>query len=143
MNPKLKYIAGALTLFLATSCSDVLDKHDINSVTQVFNNEALSKAYLDKLYFDNLPAWTTLSSQSDESPGGDTFMYGTLTIESVADFGVANYTKIRAINTMFEELDKGGLPEDVVTSFKSPGIFSARLALFRPGAFIWRRSDDP
>lgn len=124
MNSKLKYIAGVLTLFFATSCTDVLDKHDLNSVTEVFDNEALSKAYLDKLYFDNLPAWTTgYSSQSDESPGGDAYMYGTLTIESVGDFSAATYTKIRAINTMFEELDKGSLPEDVVTSLKAQGYF--------------------
>jgi len=124
MTTKLKYIAGTLALFLATSCSDVLDKHDINGVTQVFNDEALSEAYLDKLYFDNLPAWTTAySTQSDESPGGDAYMYGTLKIDDVGDFGATNYTKIRAINTMFEELDKGGLPEDVTTSLKAQGYF--------------------
>jgi hypothetical protein len=124
MTTKLKYIAGALTLFVAAGCSDVLDKHDINGVTQVFNDEALSKAYLDKLYYDNLPAWTTAyATQSDESPGGDAYMYGTLNEEGVGDFGTTNYTKIRAINTMFEELDKGGLPENVTASLKAQGYF--------------------
>lgn len=124
MKSKLKYITAGLALFLATSCSDVLDKHDINGVDQVFDNEALTEAYLSKLYYDNQPAWTTgFSAQSDESPGGDAYMYGTLTIESVGDFGTVNYGKIRAINTLFEEIEKGGLPEEVRTRIKAQAYF--------------------
>lgn len=109
-----KYLICISLLAFLASCSDVLDKHDINGVDQVFDNEALSIAYLDKLYYDNLLPWTTsYSPLSDETYGGDAYMYGDLTIESVADFGTNNYTKIRSINLLLSELEKSPLAEEI------------------------------
>lgn len=116
---KTKYLLILLILFAAGSCSDVLDKRNIAAISEdiVWSDEAYAKAYLNKLYNDNLPSWNAgIASQSDEAEGGNDYLYGTLTNASISTLF---YSQIRSINLLMERLDKTSFNEDTKISFKA------------------------
>ena len=54
----------------------------------MWNDPALAEAYVNRMYADNLPGWTTGdATTSDESPGGTDQLYGQATSSSVGSHG--------------------------------------------------------
>ena len=108
-----KYIFYLTFLIFLTGCEDVLDRPDPSAINpEVWDSEQAATLYLNKLYAECLPTFSGNSQYSDESPGGDNYMYGTLTAEDVGNFSLDNYRKIRNINIAIDEAMNGSLPED-------------------------------
>jgi len=115
-------------------CNSILDLKDLESVNeaQVWKDPALAEAYVNKVYADNLPGWSTGdASTSDESPGGTGYMYGQLTESSVDYWCTRNttdcqhppYDRIRSINILLAEIDKGTLDAILSKRLKGEGYF--------------------
>jgi starch-binding outer membrane protein, SusD/RagB family len=51
----------ALVSLALGGCNSILDLKDLESINeaQVWNNPALAEAYVNKIYADNLPGWST------------------------------------------------------------------------------------
>ena len=112
----------ALSLALG-GCKDILDLKDLEAVDgrDVWNDPALAQAYVNRMYADNLPGWSTGdANNSDESPGGNAFMYGQLTINSV-DYWP--YGPIRRINILLTQIDQGTLDTALVRRLKGEAFF--------------------
>ncbi len=94
---------------LVCSCSKVLDKKNLGKVNEqdVWNDLDLATAYVNNLYNENLPGWSTeFADYSEESDGGGSYMYGQLTENSVNYWP---YDEIRGINLLLTNVDKGSL----------------------------------
>src|ERR671918_179163 len=112
-------IAASLTL---GGCDSILDLKDLEAVNEndVWNDPALAQAYVDRIYADNLPGWSTGdANNSDESPGGSAFMYGQLTENSV-DYWP--YSQIRRINILLTAIDSGTIAADVKQRLKGEAL---------------------
>jgi hypothetical protein len=86
-----------------------LDKENLGKVNEqdVWNDLDLATAYVNNLYGDNLPGWSTeYADYSEESDGGGSYMYGQLTENSVNYWP---YDEIRGINLLLTSIDKGSL----------------------------------
>jgi hypothetical protein len=104
-----KLIPVILLGFTLFSCHKILDKKDLSSVNQqdVWNDLDLATAYVNRIYAQDLPEWsTTWSNYSDESGGGGDHMYGQLTENSV-DYWP--YDHLRDINVLLANIDQGSL----------------------------------
>lgn len=128
----IKYLLYGLLLAMSMSCSDVLNKKDLSSVTddQVWGDAKYATAYLNRLYEKNLPKWEGeqdrdgdgansifYSSYSDEADGGGGVMYGQLTTAS-CDYWY--YEDIRNINMLFEKLENNeAIDAETCTSLKA------------------------
>ena len=83
LNKLIYFLLGCCLL---CSCSKVLDKENLGKVNEqdVWNDLDLATAYVNNLYGDNLPGWSTeYADYSEESDGGGSYMYGQLTENSV------------------------------------------------------------
>ncbi|HEV8265971.1 MAG TPA: RagB/SusD family nutrient uptake outer membrane protein, partial [Gemmatimonadales bacterium] len=101
-------LAAVLSVALG-GCNSILDLKDLEAVNEgdVWNDPALAEAFVNRLYYDNLPGWSTGDAPiSEESPGGTGYMYGQLTESSVNYWP---YGSIRSINILLAEIDKGTL----------------------------------
>ena len=99
------------TCCVVCSCEKVLDKKDLGAVNEkdVWNNLDLATAYVNRIYANDLPEWSTeYTNYSDESDGGGNYMYGQLTENSV-DYWP--YDDIRDINILLKNIDGGTLTE--------------------------------
>src|SRR5436309_14989319 len=99
-------------------CNSILDLKDLESVNeaQVWKDPALAEAYVNRVYADNLPGWSTGdATTSDESPGGTDQLYGQLTASSV-DYWP--YGPIRRINILLANIDHGTLDTARTTRMK-------------------------
>src|SRR5437763_297112 len=145
-------------------CNSILDLKDLESVNeaQVWKDPALAEAYVNKVYADNLPGWSTGdASTSDESPGGSGYMYGQLTESSVDYWCTRNttdcqhppYDRIRSINILLAEIDKGTLDAILSKRLNGEGYFFRAWAYWelvklwvvemKPGATCVRRCRYP
>jgi hypothetical protein len=136
-------LLGILILF--SSCSDTLDKKNLNSIApqDVWNDVKLAKAYIDRLYFESMPRWDAnhdningsnsssggdfrfdYESKSDESNGGAPMMNGTMTEEATQYFP---YNKIRNINILLQDIDAGNLDADFKDQLKGQAYFLRAL----------------
>jgi len=118
---KLIYIF--LLSLVAGSCTKILDKKDLSSVSEkdVWNDLDLATAYVNRIYAQNLPTWETgWANNSDESDGGGSYMYGQLTENSVDDW---NYDYIRDINTLIDNIDQGSLSDANKKLLKGQALF--------------------
>lgn len=80
-------IVCAAILALGSSCSSVLDKEDLSTISeeQVWVDPTLTTAFLDALYV-SLPNWdTALADASDEATGGGGWVYGTTTPDAMSE----------------------------------------------------------
>ncbi len=105
------------------SCQDVLDKQDLTAVneTDVWNDIQLATAYISNIYNDNLPDWSSAeASQSDESQGGSSYMYGQLTENSI-DYWP--YSQLREINILLKNIDEGTLLQEDKNKLKGEALF--------------------
>ena len=73
------FITCAAILAFFSSCSSILDKEDLSSISeeQVWVDETLTTAFLNALYV-SIPSWdTTVADASDEATGGGGWIDGT------------------------------------------------------------------
>jgi len=126
-------LGGALS-----NCTKILDKKPLTSVpgTDTWNDPNLAEAFVNTIYFENLPQWDRgISDLSEESDGGNTYMYGQLTENSVDYWpygairnghlrsGNVYYGEIRSINTLLANIDKGSISEALKKKFKGEAWF--------------------
>lgn len=81
------FITCATILALLSSCSSILDKEDLSSISeeQVWVDETLTTAFLNALYV-SIPSWdTTVADASDEATGGGGWIDGTTTPDNMSD----------------------------------------------------------
>jgi hypothetical protein len=109
----------ALSLALG-GCNSILDLKDPAAINEadVWKDPVLAEAYVNRIYMNNLPGWTTGdATTSDESPGGTNYMYGQLTESSVDYWCTRNttdcryppYDRIRNLNILLAGIDSGTL----------------------------------
>jgi len=124
-------IAITLLLFLATSCTDVLDKASVDSFSQdaVFSDKGTAKAFLGNCY-DRMGGNSSqvlggredlLGANTDQllcihRPGDQVFVKGTLSPDKLGHFGSEGrfgflhwgglYRNIQNVNTLLANLDK-------------------------------------
>jgi hypothetical protein len=115
-------VAGVFSLTIQ-GCNNPLDLKDLEAVNEgdVWKDASLAQAYVDRIYSDNLPGWSTAEApMSDESPGGTGFLYGQLTENSVNYWP---YAQIRRINILLTAIDSGSLDPALVRKFKGEALF--------------------
>ena len=81
------FITCAAILAFFSSCSSILDKEDLISISeeQVWVDETLTTAFLNALYV-SIPSWdTTVADASDEATGGGGWIDGTTTPDNMSD----------------------------------------------------------
>ena len=120
-------LAAALAL---ASCQNPLDLKDLTAVNEndVWRDPSLAQAYVDRIYADNLPAWSTSEApMSEESPGGTSYLYGQLTENSV-DYWP--YSNIRRINILLSNIDAGTLAPTVTRPLKGEAYFFRAFRYF-------------
>lgn len=108
---------------LAGSCTRVLDKKDLTAVNErdVWNDLDLATAYVNRIYAENLPGWSTeYGDYSEESDGGGSYMYGQLTENSVNYWP---YDEIRDINVLVNNIDGGTLKDTDKKMLKGQALF--------------------
>jgi starch-binding outer membrane protein, SusD/RagB family len=126
-------LAAASSLALC-GCDGILDLKDLEAINEadVWNDAALAEAYVSRIYYDNLPGWSTGDANiSDESPGGSGHMYGQLTENSVDYWCVRNssdcehppYDRLRRINILLAEIDGGTLDDALRDRLKGAALF--------------------
>lgn len=84
MNMKNIFITSAVILAFFSSCSSVLDKEDLSSISeeQVWIDETLTTSFLNGLYA-SIPSWdTSVADATDEATGGGSWTHGTVTPDS-------------------------------------------------------------
>jgi hypothetical protein len=124
----MKFISAIIILIfsycITTSCNKILDRKNLGSVSErdsIWNNLDLATAYVNKIYADNLPSWSTeFSGISDEADGGGTYLYGNLQETSV-DYWP--YKEIRNINLLLANIDNGTLSEADKKGLKGQALF--------------------
>lgn len=78
------FITCAAILALSSSCSSILDKEDLSSISeeQVWVDKTLTTSFLNALYA-SIPGWdTSVADASDEATGGGSWTNGTITADS-------------------------------------------------------------
>lgn len=114
-------------------CKDILDLKDLEAVDgrDVWKDPALAEAYVNRIYADNLPGWSTGdANNSDESPGGNAYMYGQLTENSVGYWCIRSstclrppYDRIRTINILLANIDEGTLDAALTDRLRGEAYF--------------------
>lgn len=103
------------TLLIAVlgSCNDVLDKNVLSAYDErIWEDYELSTLYLNQLYKDNLPDWSTGEADlSDESNGDNDTMYGLLTESSMETLNTP-YARIRRINELLERVGESSQTDE-------------------------------
>jgi starch-binding outer membrane protein, SusD/RagB family len=115
-------LVAALSLVLG-GCDGILDLKDLEAVDErdVWNSAELAQAYVNRIYADNLPGWSTGDAPiSDESPGGTGHMYGQLTEDAVNYWP---YGQIRRINILLTEIDQGTIDTLIIKRLKGEAFF--------------------
>lgn len=128
-----KTILLSLLVFMISSCTDVLDKSDLNVLTDhIWDDANQARLYINNLYNDNMPSnyFGTSSQLSDESYSADLqyadLMYGFKTpsdINSVTVMHKDKYELIRRINIALEGLERSSLSEEEKAPLLGQAIF--------------------
>ncbi|MFC2137135.1 RagB/SusD family nutrient uptake outer membrane protein, partial [Bacteroidota bacterium] len=116
------------SLLVLFSCKkDLLDIPDPKSVYEVWDNPQKASLYINDLYGRCLPSdFSGNSEKSDESPGGNNFMYGMVTPETESDIGhfsAATFRSIRYINIALEELESSNMKPKYIKLMKGQAYF--------------------
>lgn len=129
--------AACITSFMFASCKKVLEKGDISSFTasQVYNDSTTAVLSVNYLYGQNQPGWfgstggsvsSNLAGLTEELYSDNAFVKGTVTAETVTDFGgttSGNYTKIRQLNQFIQDINAGTLATPVKNRFLAQALF--------------------
>lgn len=120
-------------LMVATSCQEVLEKHDLNVLTgEIWNDEDQAVLYINNLYNDNMPKtyFGTNSQLCDETYSSDLqyadLLYGFKTpsdVDAVTVMHKDNYTLIRRINIALKGLDESSLSEELKAPLRGQALF--------------------
>ena len=81
------FITCAAILALFSSCTSVLDKEDLSSISEdkVWVDKTLTTAFLNALYV-SIPSWDTAAADAtDEATGGGNWTQGTTTPDNMSD----------------------------------------------------------
>lgn len=98
------FITCAAILALLPSCASVLDKEDMNSISEdkVWADPTLATAFVNGLYV-SIPGWdVSLADATDEATGGGSWCYGTVTPDSPIWYWP--YSNIRNTNTFIQNI---------------------------------------
>lgn len=109
--------------YAVTGCTKILDKKDLGAVNEndVWDDLDLATAYVNRIYAQSLPGWSTeWNDYSEESDGGGSYMYGQLTENSVNYWP---YDDIRHINVLLDNIDNGTLADAIKKKLKGEAFF--------------------
>lgn len=118
-------------LLTSSSCKDVLDIEDLNSLdeSKVWNDPNLVNAYITNLYplFGN---WSAGADANSDQLIGIAFPLDAVTVNNAA-YKVWDYTTIRKINTAIQKVNEStGLGKDVKNSVLSQALFMRAYMYF-------------
>lgn len=118
-------------LLTSSSCKDVLDIEDLNSLdeSKVWNDPNLVNAYITNLYplFGN---WSAGADANSDQLIGIAFPLDAVTVNNAA-YKVWDYTTIRKINTAIQKVNEStGLAKDVKNSVLSQALFMRAYMYF-------------
>lgn len=132
----IKYLPLALfllSLITISSCTDVLDKHDLNVLNELIWEDAdQAELYVNNLYNDNMPKkyFGTNSQLCDETFSGDLqyldLLYGFKTpsdINSVTVMHKDKYALIRRINIALDGLEESSLADVIKAPLQGQALF--------------------
>lgn len=140
---KKKYAIYIVIIFviniILSSCENVLEKENLSAINpkDVWNNDNLVEAYVNGFYtlMPEMPQFYNETSgiYCDEARPYDAvrtnpFSYGVATIDSYNEWP---YDKIRDINILLEEIDKGSLTEEQKNPQKGQAFFWRAWAYFK------------
>jgi starch-binding outer membrane protein, SusD/RagB family len=120
---KFSIILICFCFAFSLGCKKVLDKRLLDAVREdvVWNDLDLVKSYVNRIYADNLPGWSSeYAAYTEEATGGGSYLYGQLTENSV-DYWP--YEEIRKINTLIVNMDKSTLAVSYKNQFKAEALF--------------------
>ncbi len=143
-NNFLKIVAVSTMLSTAFwGCKkDIFDLVDHNGIdSRIWDDAGAVGQFLDKGYDLMMPQWPTpgaIHNTSDElNSANTTFLYGTLTDNSVTDIGTGNsvttnrYFDIRRCNMGIDGLNSGLLPDDVKNPLKGQFFMLRAMTYFK------------
>ncbi|MFT2011593.1 RagB/SusD family nutrient uptake outer membrane protein [Pontibacter sp. 13R65] len=114
-----KYIIYLFLICFFSSCEEVIDKRELDGVSDadVWHNANLANLFLNDLYNRTLPGFggNGNSGLSDEAMGTgvDNMMYGMLSTNSAyGNWGVDVYGHIRRMNILLTEIEAGTISEN-------------------------------
>lgn len=118
-------------LLTSSSCKDVLDIEDLNSLDEsmIWNDPNLVNAYITNLYplFGN---WSAGADANSDQLIGIAFPLDAVTVNNAA-YKVWDYTTIRKINTAIQKVNEStGLGKDVKNSVLSQALFMRAYMYF-------------
>lgn len=118
-------------LLTSSSCKDVLDIEDLNSLdeSKVWNDPNLVNAYITNLYplFGN---WSAGADANSDQLIGIAFPLDAVTVNNAA-YKVWDYMTIRKINTAIQQVNEStGLSKDVKNSVLSQALFMRAYMYF-------------
>lgn len=129
MMKKILYTV-LLTISMLSACKDVLDIKDINSYypDEVWNDANLANAYVANLYpmFGN---WNSGADATSEQLVGIHFYPDRITISN-GEYKSWDYNRIRLINQAIEEVNKGGLSQEVKDNIIGQTLFMRAYSYF-------------
>jgi hypothetical protein len=138
MNKFKKILINALSLslLLFAGCSDVLDKKELNNITEkdVWSSVSNATAYLDAIVNRNMPGWPTeISSDCDEA-GPDRFvssiLFGRLTNNPPSGNFQGNYAEVRLICSFLEGLEAASFDDATKGRLKAQALVAMAYRYF-------------
>ncbi len=121
------FITCAEILALLPSCASVLDKEDMNSISEdkVWADPTLATSFVNGLYV-SLPGWdVSLADATDEATGGGSWCYGTVTPDSPIWYWP--YSDIRNTNTFIQNIQDPAVCSITDEDLKSRLLAEARF----------------
>ena len=144
------FITCAAILALFSSCTSVLDKEDLSSISEdkVWVDKTLTTAFLNALYV-SIPSWdTAVADATDEATGGGNWTQGTTTPDNMSDTKDSAptwywpYSDIRNCNIFIQNAQNPEVCtiDRELADLRSP--FHSCLPLFRNGQTLrWCPTD--
>ncbi len=137
-----KLVLLLLVITVAAGCKKgFFDLEDPNGIdSDIWNDEGAIRLYLDRGYDLMMPQWPVpgaIHNTSDEQNSANTtFLYGTLTDNSITDIGTGNtittnrYFDIRRCNNAIEGINSGTLPDATKNILKGQFFFLRAMVYF-------------